>query len=251
MASSNSNQQAGMRGRPGTVAAQTAEFFDAGLRQHMLGIYNYMLGGLALSGVVAWTLTTTGAGALFFSGPGQFTPLGWGAVFAPLGLLLLASFNAARLSTPTTQALYWSIAGLQGVSLALLFQSFTGQSIAQVFFVTAASFGALSLWGYTTKRSLTGLGSFLIMGLIGVIIASIVNLFLQSSMLHFVVASIGVLVFAGLTAYDTQRLKDDYVSGVIGEAPAKAQVWGALSLYLNFVNLFQLLLSLFGQRQEQ
>jgi FtsH-binding integral membrane protein len=240
-----------MGGGPATVGAGSSEFFDAGLRQHMLGIYNYMLGGLALSGVVAWTLTTTGAGALFFSGPGQFTMAGWVAVFAPLGLLLLASFSAARLTTAATQMLYWSIALLQGVSLALIFQSFTGQSIAQVFFVTAAAFGALSLWGYTTKNSLTGLGSFLMMGLVGVIIASVVNLFLQSSMLHFVVASIGVLVFAGLTAYDTQRLKDDYVSGVTGEAPAKAQVWGALSLYLNFINLFHLLLSLFGQRQEQ
>lgn len=231
------------------VHATTIETVDAGLRQHMLGIYNYMFAGLALSGGVALALSATGLGAIFFAA-GQLTPLGWGAVFAPLGLLLVASFTARRLSTGATQAIYWGVAALQGVGLALLLQAFTGQSIAQIFFVTAAAFGALSLWGYTTRRSLSGLGTFLFMGLIGVIIASVVNIFLQSSLLHFVGASIGVVVFAGLTAYDTQRLKDEYVGGLVGEAPTKAQVWGALSLYLNFINLFQLLLSLFGARRE-
>lgn len=224
--------------------------YDAGLRQHMLGIYNYMFAGLGVSGAVAYFLVATGAGALFFSGPGQFTPLGWVAVFAPLGLLLLASFNAARLSTGATHVIYWSVAALQGVSLAVLFQTFTGQSVAQIFFVTAAAFGALSLFGYTTKRSLSGMSTFLMVGLIGVVIAFSANIFLQSSLLHFVASVIGVLVFAGLTAFDTQRLKDEYIAGVAGDATAKAQVWGALSLYLNFVNLFQLLMSLFGQREE-
>lgn len=235
----------------GRARATTLDIlYDAGLRQHMVGVFNYMFAGLALSGIVALLLVQTGAGAIFYAGPGQFTPLGWVAVFAPLGILLIASFSAARLSTGATHAVYWSVAALQGVSLAVLFQTFTGQSIAQVFFVTAAAFGALALYGYTTKRSLSGMGTFLIIGLVGVVIASIVNMFLLSSMLHFVVSVIGVLVFAGLTAFDTQRLKDEYIAGVGGEIAMKAQVWGALSLYLNFINLFQLLLSLFGQREE-
>lgn len=233
-----------------TRATTSDVTYDAGLRRHMVGVFNYMFAGLALSGIVALLLVQTGASAIFFAGPGQFTPLGWVTVFAPLGILLIASFSAARLSAGATHAVYWSVAALQGVSLAVLFQTFTGQSIAQVFFVTAAAFGALSLYGYTTKRSLSGMGTFLIIGLVGVVIASIVNLFLQSSMLHFVVAVIGVLVFAGLTAFDTQRLKDEYIAGVSGKTAMKAQVWGALSLYLNFINLFQLLLSLFGQREE-
>lgn len=235
-----------VRARAGTADA----LYDAGLRRHMIGIFNYMFAGLALSGAVAFLLVQTGAAALFFSAPGQFTPLGWAAVFAPLGILLLASFSAARLSTGATHTVYWSVAALQGVSLAVLFQSFTGQSVAQIFFITAAAFGALSFYGYSTKRSLSGMGTFLIIGLVGVVIASIVNLFLQSSLVHFVASVIGVLVFAGLTAFDTQRLKDEYIAGVAGEAAMKAQVWGALSLYLNFINLFQLLLSLFGQREE-
>lgn len=241
-------QNQGRRAQAQVVTADSA--YDAGLRQHMLGIYNFMFAGLGVSGAVAYFLIATSAGALFFAGPGQFTPLGWVAVFAPLGLLLLASFNAARLSTGATHAIYWSVAALQGVSLAVLFQAFTGQSIAQIFFVTAAAFGGLSLFGYTTKRSLSGMSTFLMVGLIGVVIAFIVNIFLQSSLLHFVASIIGVLVFAGLTAFDTQRLKDEYIAGVAGDAAAKAQVWGALSLYLNFVNLFQLLLSLFGQRED-
>jgi FtsH-binding integral membrane protein len=223
--------------------------YDVGLRRHMLGIYNYMFLGLALSGAVGFFLLQSGASALFFSGPGQFTPLGWVAMLAPLGVLLVASFTAQRLSTAATHGIYWSVAALQGVSLAVLFSAFTGQSITQIFLVTAAAFGGLSLFGYTTKRSLSGLSTFLMMGLIGVVIAFIVNMFVQSSMLHFVASVIGVLVFAGLTAFDTQRLKIEYLDG-LGESAAKAQVWGALSLYLNFINLFQLLLSLFGQREE-
>lgn len=236
---------------PARAGALPAEaLYDAGLRQHMLGIYNYMFAGLGLSGAVAFLLMQTGASALFFTAPGQFTPLGWVAMFAPLGLLLLASFNAQRLSTGATHAIYWSVAGLQGVSLAVLFQAFTGQSIAQIFFVTAASFGALSLFGYSTKRSLSGMSTFLMVGLIGVVIAFVVNMFLQSGLLQFVASVVGVLVFAGLTAFDTQRLKNEYIAGVEGDVAMKAQVWGALSLYLNFINLFQLLLSLFGQREE-
>lgn len=224
--------------------------YDVGLRRHMLGIYNYMFAGLGLSGAVAFFLIQSGASALFFTAPGQFTALGWVAMLAPLGLLLVASFNAQKLSASTTHGLYWSIAALQGVSLAVLFGAFTGQSIAQIFLVTAAAFGALSLFGYTTKRSLSGLSTFLMMGLIGVVIAFVVNMFVQSSMLQFVASVIGVLVFAGLTAFDTQRLKIEYLHAEAGDSAAKAQVWGALSLYLNFINLFQLLLSLFGQREQ-
>lgn len=235
------------RARPRAIPANAE--YDVGLRQHMLGIYNLMFLGLGLSGAVGFFLVQSGASALFFSGPGQFTPLGWVAMFAPLGLLLIASFSAQRLSTAATHGIYWSVAALQGVSLAVLFGAYTGQSITQIFLVTAAAFGGLSLFGYTTKRSLSGLSTFLMMGLIGVVIAFVVNMFVQSSMLQFVASVIGVLVFAGLTAFDTQRLKVEFLDG-LGDSAARAQVWGALSLYLNFINLFQLLLSLFGQREE-
>ena len=228
--------------------AQDDDLYDVGLRQHMLGIYNCMLAGLALSGMVAMVLVQTGLFTLFFNEPGQFTMLGWAAVLAPVGLLLAASVAGERLSVSAAHSLYWGIAALQGVSFALLFQAYTGQSFAHIFFVTAAAFGALSLYGYTTERALSGMASFLIMGLIGVVIVSVVNLFIQSSMLQIVGSAVGVLVFAGLTAYDTQRLKEEYVEGRQGDALAKAQIWGALSLYLNFINLFQLLLSLFGRR---
>jgi FtsH-binding integral membrane protein len=234
---------------PRTTTAAAASY-DTGLRQHMLGIYNYMALGLGLSAATAFLLMQTAVGSLFYSAPGQFTPLGWAAMFAPLGLLLISSFTADRLSTPATHTLYWSITALQGVGLSVLLQAFTGFSVAQILLVTAAAFGALSLYGYSTPRSLSGLGTFLFVGLIGVILAFIANIFLQSPMLQFVASVIGVLVFAGLTAFDTQRLKDEYIAGVSGEAAAKAQIWGALSLYLNFINLFQLLLSLFGQREE-
>lgn len=235
---------------PRSRAAAIEADYDVGLRQHMLGIYNYMFAGLGLSGAVAFFLIQSGTSALFFTTPGQFTALGWAAMLAPLGLLLIASFTAQRLSVAATHGLYWSVAALQGVSLAVLFGAYTGQSITQIFLVTAAAFGALSIFGYTTKRSLSGLSTFLMMGLIGVIIAFVVNMFVQSSMLHFMASVIGVLVFAGLTAFDTQRLKTEYLDGVAGEGAANAQVWGALSLYLNFINLFQLLLSLFGQREQ-
>jgi len=239
------NQRAA-RSRAGAIEAD----YDVGLRQHMLGVYSYMFAGLGLSGAVAFFLIQSGSSALFFTAPGQFTALGWVAMLAPLGLLLIASFTAQRLSVAATHGLYWSIAALQGVGLAVLFGAYTGQSITQIFLVTATAFGALSLFGYTTKRSLSGLSTFLMMGLIGVVIAFVVNMFVQSSMLQFVASVIGVLVFAGLTAFDTQRLKTEYLYGALGDGAAKAQVWGALSLYLNFINLFQLLLSLFGQREE-
>jgi hypothetical protein len=235
----------------GWARATTATELDVGLRRHLLGIYNYMLAGLVLSGAVALFLANSGLNSLFYASSGQLTAAGWTAVFSPLAILLLASFTASRLSTAATHAVYWSVTALLGVSLGLAFEAYTGESIARVFFITAAAFGALSLWGYTTKQSLTGWGSFLFIGLVGVVIASIVNLFVMSSLLHFVVAGVGVVVFAGLTAYDTQRLKLEYASGAFDTASAeRVRIWGALALYLNFLNLFQLLLTFLGQRDE-
>ena len=235
---------------PGTrTSSQVA--FDAGLRAHMIGVYNYLMLGLALSGAVAYAIVNTQLGTLFYSGPRQLTALGWVALFAPLGLILIASFGSHRLSPATVQGLYWGITALQGVGLAALLQAYTGQSITRVFFITATAFGALSLWGYTTERSLSVWGSFLLMGLVGLIIASIVNLFLASSAMQFAITLIGLLIFAGLTAWDTQRIKEEYVAGLAeGDAALTSQVFGALSLYLNFINLFQLLLSLLGSREE-
>jgi FtsH-binding integral membrane protein len=224
--------------------------YDEGLRRHMVGVYNFMMLGLVVSGAVAFAIANTSLGAIFYSGPGKLTGLGWVAVLAPLGLILIASFGASRLSPGAIQGLYWGITALQGVSLGALLQVYTGQSVARTFFVTAAAFGALSLYGYTTRRSLSGMGSFLLMGLVGIVLASLVNIFFASSALQFAITVIGVLVFAGLTAYDTQRIKEEYLGGFAAEAQTTMQVFGALGLYLNFVNLFQLLLSLFGTRDE-
>ncbi len=225
--------------------------FDAGLRAHMIGVYNYLMFGLALSGLVAYAVTHTALGGLFYAGPRELTPLGWIALFAPLGLILVASLGAHRLSPASIQGLYWGITALQGVGLGALLQAYTGESVVRVFFITASAFGALSLWGYTTRQVLSGWGSFLLMGLVGLIVASLVNLFVQSSGLQLAISLIGIVVFAGLTAWDTQRIKEEYVSGMIrGNAVVTSQVFGALSLYLNFLNLFQLLLSLFGTNEE-
>jgi len=233
--------------------ARSAAAVDEGLRSYMLGVYNYMAAGVALTGIAAY-LTYS----LAVSG-GQLTPLGealytsplrWVVMLAPLGFVLFMSFRAEAMSVGTAQMMFWAFAAVMGVSLSSIFLVFTGQSITQIFFVTAATFGALSLWGYTTKRDISGWGSFLFMGLVGIILASIVNLFLQSSGLQFAVSVIGVLVFAGLTAYDTQRIKDGYLM-VAGDAQmmAKSAIMGALSLYLDFINMFMMLLNLFGQRE--
>ncbi|MBM6593225.1 Bax inhibitor-1/YccA family protein [Microvirga pudoricolor] len=220
--------------------------FDEGLRQHMLRVYNYMGLGLVMTGVVAFLVSSTPA--LYV--PIFSTPLKWVVMLAPLAFIFFFSFRAHAISAATAQTLFWVFCALMGLSLASVFLVFTGTSIARTFFITAAMFGATSLWGYTTKRNLAAMGSFLIMGLIGVLIASVVNIFVGSSVLQFAISILGVVIFTGLTAYDTQSIKEQYAEGFGTEANNKLAVLGALSLYLNFINLFQLLLSLTGQREE-
>jgi FtsH-binding integral membrane protein len=219
--------------------------FDEGLRRHMLSVYNYMAMGLVLTGIVAYVVGTTPA--LYV--PIFTTPLKWVVMLAPLAFVLFFSFRLERMSAGTAQLVFWAFCATMGLSLASIFLVFTGTSIARTFFIAAAMFGATSLYGYTTKRDLSQFGSFLIMGLIGVLIASIVNIFLASSALQFVVSVAGVLVFVGLTAWDTQSIKEQYAENIDAESRQKLAVFGALSLYLNFINIFQLLLSLTGERE--
>ena len=235
---------------PNAITERAAAAIDAGLRQYMLAIYSYMAAGLLLSGLTAYLVANTILGSAFFAGRGQLTGLGWVAVFAPLGLILIASLAAHRLSAPAIKSIYWGLTALQGVSLAALLQIYTGQSVTRTFFITAAAFGGLSLWGYTTRSDLSGMSSFLMMGLFGILIAGLANLFLASSTIQFAINVIGVLVFAGLTAYDTQRLKEEHLADMDEQAAAKLQIFGALSLYLNFINLFQFLLSFLGERRD-
>lgn len=219
--------------------------YDAGLRAYMLRVYNTMALGLAVTGLVAYGVANTPVlfNAIFGSG------LAWIVMLAPLALVFLLSARVHRMSLTSAQWTFWAFAALMGASLATVFVMFTGASIARVFFITAAGFGGLSLYGYTTKRSLSAWGSFLLVGLIGIIVASLVNLFLASSALHFAVSVIGVVVFAGLTAYDTQRIKGMYDEGADPDHAGKTAILGALSLYLNFLNLFLLLLQLFGSQR--
>ncbi len=232
----------------GAATSTTADraVVDEGLRSYMLRVYNYMGSGLALSGIVALLIARSDAAIQFIFGSG----LGMIAMFAPLGLLLIMSFGFQKLSATAIQAMYWAFTGLMGVSMASVFLVYSMGDVARVFFITAATFGAMSLFGYTTKRDLSGWGSFLFMGLIGIVIAAIVNIFLGSAMLTFVISVIGVLVFTGLTAYDTQRIKSEFIAyGMEGAAATKSAVMGAVSLYLNFVNLFYMLLALLGNRE--
>ena len=221
---------------------------DEGLRSFMLAVYNYMGLGLAITGLVAFVVASTPA----LAAPIFTTPLKWVVMLAPLGFVILLSARIGTMSASAAQITFWLFAAVMGLSLASIFLVFTGESIARVFFVTAATFGAVSLYGYTTKRDLAGWGSFLFMGLIGVVIASVVNLFLASSALQFAVSVIGVLVFTGLTAWDTQRLKSEYLGSFQrggDELAAKGAIMGALSLYLNFINLFVMLLQLMGNQR--
>jgi uncharacterized protein len=249
-------------GRP---FARTAAQVDQGLRSFMLGVYNHMVLGLAISAVVALGINMAavadspaeavarmgGVPLTAFGRALYGTPLMWVVALAPLAFIFLFSFRMERMSAASARTTFLAFAAVMGASLSTLLIRYTGASVVQVFFITAASFGALSLWGYTTRRSLSGMGSFLVMGLFGLIIASLVNLFVASSALQFAISVIGVLIFAGLTAYDTQKLKEMYLHGNYdGEAAAKVSIFGALTLYLDFINMFQFLLALFGSRNE-
>jgi len=218
---------------------------DAGLRAYMQRVYSYMAGGLALTGIVAYAAAVSG----FYQSIAG-TPLIWVVMLAPLGFVLALSFGIERMSVGAAMVLFWIYAAVMGLSLGSIFLVYTGTSIARVFFITAATFGAMSLYGYTTKSDLSGFGSFLLMGLIGIVIASIVNIFVGSSALQFAISIIGVIVFVGLTSYDTQRIKNMYLESDTGEIADKKAVLGALALYLDFINLFMMLLHLFGQRRE-
>jgi FtsH-binding integral membrane protein len=246
---------------------------DEGLRAYMLRVYNYMAAGVALTGIISllvFSLATTtdaslaaksASGAAIAVAKGKFfltplgyamwaTPLKWVLMFAPLGFCFLIGFGASRFSPATTQMLFWAFAALVGISLSVIFMVYTQSSIARIFFISAAMFAALSLWGYTTKRDLSGWGQFLFMGMIGVFLAIIVNIWLQSPALMFAVSVIGVLVFAGFTAYDTQQIKDNYYEVQYdGAALQKSAVLGAFMLYTDFINIFQFMLSLFGDRE--
>ena len=231
--------------RASTARADDA-LFDAGLRQHMLRVYNYMGLGLVVTGLIALAVSATPALYVPIFG----TPLKWVVMLAPLAFVFVFSFRIQTMSAGTAQLFYWAFCAVMGLSLASVFLVFTGTSIARTFFIAAAMFAATSLFGYTTKRDLSRFGSFLMMGLIGVLIASLVNLFLGSSALQFAVSVIGIIVFTGLTAWETQAIKEQYAEHYDSESKQKLAVFGALSLYLNFVNLFQLLLYFTGQRQE-
>ncbi len=236
-------------------AARAGVAVDQGLRAYMLRVYNYMAIGLAVTGAAALgtfimavdrsggTAKLTAFGQLIYQ-----SPLKWVVIFAPLALVFLLSFGIQKMSVATAQLTFWVYASLVGLSLSVIFLVYTGQSITQVFFITAAAFGGLSLYGYTTQRDLSAFGAFLVMGLIGIIIASLVNIFLQSSMMQFIISIIGVFVFAGLTAWDTQRIKEMYFEADDEVVAGRKAVMGALALYLDFINLFMMLLQLFGRK---
>lgn len=249
---SNFDRNAPVWGAGAARQASAAEI-DQGLRSFMLGVYNYMVLGLGITGLTAiGTAMMAGTrGALTPFGQLLYTsPLKFVVMLAPLAFILFFSFRIEKMSAASARTMFLAFAAVMGVSMSVIFLVYTGNSIARVFFITSAAFGGLSLFGYMTKKSLSAMGSFLMMGLIGLVIASLVNLFVQSSALQFAVSAIGVLVFAGLTAWDTQRLKEMYLYSDMGpEESQKLAVNGALSLYLNFINMFQSLLSLFGNRE--
>ncbi|MEZ5835181.1 MAG: Bax inhibitor-1/YccA family protein [Geminicoccaceae bacterium] len=228
-------------------AGLSAERLDQGLRSYMLSVYNYMAIALVITGLTAFATSQSPAMLQLIFG----TPLKWVVMLAPLGFVMLFSFRINKMSTGAAQLTFWGFAVVMGLSLASIFLVFTGESIARVFFISAATFGAMSLYGYTTKTDLSKFHSFLMMGLIGIVIASLVNIFIGSSAIQFAVSIIGVLVFIGLTAYDTQAIKEEYVGGLEyadGGIQTKGAIMGALRLYLDFINLFMMLLQLFGNR---
>ncbi len=217
--------------------------YDAGLRSYMLSVYNYMASGVLLTGVVAMLFGNSALGYSVMS-----SPLRWVVMLAPLAFVMVMSFGLNKLSTFALQACFWGFAFVMGLSMSTIFMVYTDASIAQTFFATAGAFAGLSLFGYTTKKDLSGMGTFLIMGLVGLIIASILNMFLKSSAFSFAISCIGVLIFAGLTAYDTQKIKSMYAYVAGTDMMGKTVVMGALNLYLDFVNMFQFLLSFLGSR---
>ena len=240
------------------AAQQTTVVMDEGLRAYMLKVYNYMATGVLLTGIVALisfkiSVVTDASGAIIsfteFGNTLFFSGFKWLVMLAPLGIVFYMSFGINKMSSSKAQTVFWIFAALMGLSLSWILLVYTGKSVARVFFITSATFGAMSLYGYTTKRDLTKLGSFLMMGLIGIIIASLINIFMKSSMMYFVISILGVLIFVGLTAYDTQKIKNMYLASDSGELMGKKAVMGALTLYLDFINLFIMLLRLFGQRR--
>ena len=248
----------GILGRAKEATQQSTVVMDEGLRAYMLKVYNYMATGILLTGIIAlltfkMSVVTDSSGsivgltqmgnAIYMSG------LKWLVMLAPLGIVFYMSFGINKMSAAKAQTTFWIFAALMGLSLSSILLVYTGMSITRVFFICSATFGAMSIYGYTTKRDLTKLGSFLMMGLIGIIIASIVNIFMKSSMMYFVISILGVLIFVGLTAYDTQKIKNMYAASDTGELMGKKAVMGALTLYLDFINLFIMLLRLFGQRR--
>lgn len=226
------------------VAGLDRVTFDVGLRAHMQRVYAYMGGGLALTGLLAWIVANTALAGIIFG-----TPLKWLVMLAPLGFVMFMSFKMETISVGTLRALFWAFCATMGLSMASIFMVFTGESVARVFLITSCTFGAMSLYGYTTKRDLTSMGSFMLMGVFGLMIASLVNIFMMSPMLQWVMSVAGVAIFTGLAAWDTQRIKQSYAEHYGAEANEKLAVFGALSLYMDFINAFQYLLQLMGDRR--
>ena len=237
------------------AATQSTVVMDEGLRAYMLKVYNYMGSGILLTGVISiifFQLSVQSVNPLELTPLGfkmYFSPLRWIIALSPLAVVIYMSFGINKMTAARAQTTFWVFASLMGLSLSSIFLQFTGPSITRVFFITAGTFGAMSIYGYTTKRDLTKLGSFLMMGLMGIIIASFVNMIMGSEMMDFIISILGVLIFVGLTAYDTQKIKNMYTASDTGELMGKKAVMGALTLYLDFINLFIFLLRLFGQRR--
>ncbi len=240
-----SDPRSDIAGFGGTTVAR-GEAYDAGLRRYMLSVYNYMASGVLLTGVVAMLFASSGLAYQILAGPGI---LKYVIMFAPLLFVMTMSFGMNRLSTFAMQAMFWAYAAVMGLSLSSILLVYTGTSVAQTFFATAAAFAGLSLWGYTTKRDLSGFGTFLIMGVVGLLVASLINLFLKSSAMNLVISFIGVLLFAGLTAYDTQKIKSIYAYVAGTDMMGKSVVMGALNLYLDFINMFLFLLRFMGNQR--
>lgn len=222
---------------------------DAGLRSYMLKVYNYMASGVLLTGIVALLFAPYAAGVMINQAGTGMSGLGWLIVLAPLAFVFAMSFGVNRMQTSTLQLMFWGFATAMGLSMSTIFLAYTGVSIAQTFFAVAAAFLGLSLWGYTTKKDLSGFGTFLIMGVVGLLVAMIINIFLRSTAMDLAISAIGVLLFAGLTAYDTQKIKSMYAHVAGTDMMGKVVIMGALNLYLDFINMFMFLLRFMGDRR--